>query len=130
MDRKSFLKSIMAFGLAPIAFLAGRHIPVKGFWKSIDKGIISTFRVEISDRPNHGFVRALITDVSKEPYQHCAIQQPYEQGNVTQKRWALDTLSRLSTDIIRRRVFPKDSLVYDAIPTESGIRYCNPRYPS
>lgn len=120
----------MAFGFAPIAFLAGRHTPVKGgFWKSIDKGVISTFKVEISDRPHFGMVRALIIDVSKEPYQHLAIQQPYEQGNVAQKRWALDTLSRLSTDIIRRRVFPKDSLIYDAVKTESGIKYCNPRYP-
>ena len=73
--------------------------------------------------------RATMRDCSGN-HSICAIQSPFfEIGETDNRRRALDFLYKNIGEVIRRRQFPKDTLIYDTEVTANGVKLMNPRYP-
>ena len=109
-----------------VPYSAMMYSPTTGFHTEIqERG--ESFTIEGERIPPH--FRAIITDCNKN--MKCALQSPFfEEGDKEAYRRALDCVYRMVADVIRRRQFPKDTLIYDTEITVNGVKIKNPRYPN
>lgn len=85
---------------------------------------IGQFEIELQS--NETQIRAVIRDVTKD--EHTALVSPVFETRDSM-RAALDSLMMSLSYVLRRRTWPDDTMICDAISDENGTRYINPRYP-
>lgn len=92
---------------------------------------LAEFTLEFFQVPG-GSYRVHFADVTEgKTAQHSRIET--QQGNLSdtdERRKILDQLFPNVASVIRQRIFPKDTLIYDKLTFPTGTRFCNPRYPA
>lgn len=84
------------------------------------------FELEIERRSN--YFRVVIRDTTPEPPQHTSLNSELFTDTPS-RRAALDGLFWNLGDLIRGRVFPADTTVYDVVEGAHGKIATNPHYP-
>ena len=111
---------------AKAPYIPEQFFPRTGFHTEIHE--LGVRYTETGERLEPCF-RAVIRDCSGS-HSIMAIQSPvFFEGDTKFRRYALDFLYKNITHVIRRRQFPKDTLIYDTEITVNGVKLMNPRYP-
>ena len=92
------------------------------------------FEIEFYRPEGQNFYRIIFTDMDRTPHKF-ALNSPQceDLDDRDQRRMVLDALFGVNSHpfahVIRQRLFPNDTRIYDKVETINGVKLVNPRYP-
>lgn len=88
---------------------------------------VATLTLEVFESSSK--IRILLTDTTSEPHKASSIESAV-YVNRDEKRFSLKALGQNISYMIRQRVWPNDTEIYDTVTGPHGTRFCNPHYPN